>query len=57
MRKKVVVVSISFRKGGNSDQFADELIRGAAESGNEAEKIYLSDCKIEHCRGCWVCQE
>ena len=57
MRKKVIVISTSFRKGGNSDWLADEFARGAAESGNEVEKIYLSDYKIENCRGCWACQK
>lgn len=57
MSKKVIVISASFRKGGNSDRLADEFIRGATEGGNEVEKIYLSDKKIENCRGCWACQK
>lgn len=57
MRKKVIVISTGYRKGGNSDRLADEFLRGAVESGNEAEKVYLSDQKIENCRGCWGCQK
>ena len=54
--KKILVISSSFRKGGNSDILADEFIRGAKESGNETEKIYLCDNDINYCRGCLVCQ-
>ena len=56
MSKKVLVISTSPRKGGNSDTLADEFIRGARESGNLAEKVTLSDQTIEFCRGCLICQ-
>lgn len=55
MSKKVLVISASPRKGGNSDTLCDEFIRGAQESGNEAEKVFLRDRKIEYCTGCGVC--
>lgn len=55
MSKKVLVISGSPRKGGNSDTLCDEFIRGAQEAGNEAEKVFLRDKKIGFCIGCGVC--
>jgi multimeric flavodoxin WrbA len=51
------VLSASPRKGGNSDLLCDQLILGAREAGNEAEKIRLAEKKIGYCRGCWACQK
>ena len=56
MSKKVLVISTSPRKGGNSDTLADEFVRGAREAGNTAEKVSLYDKTIGFCRGCLVCQ-
>lgn len=33
-------------KGGNSDLLCDEFLRGASESGNRAEKLFLKDYTI-----------
>lgn len=55
MSKKVLVLSGSFRKHGNSDLLCDEFIRGAKEAGHQVEKIYVNDQKINYCRGCGVC--
>ena len=57
MAKKVLAISTSFRKGGNSDRLMDAWIQGAEENGNTIEKIYLSNNKIENCRGCLACQK
>ena len=57
MGKKVLILSASPRKGGNSDTLCDEFLRGARESGNEAEKIFLRDKKIGYCTGCGVCNK
>jgi putative NADPH-quinone reductase len=53
--KKILVISASPRKGGNSDLLADQFIKGAKEAGNEAEKIRLSEKSIHYCQGCQVC--
>lgn len=53
--KKVLVISSSPRKGGNSDILCDDFIRGAEEAGNEVEKIFLADYKINYCTGCDIC--
>jgi multimeric flavodoxin WrbA len=55
MGKKVLVISASPRKGGNSDTLCDEFIRGAQESGNDVEKVFLRSKKIGYCTGCGVC--
>ena len=35
MAKKVLIISSSPRKGGNSDLLCDEFMKGAIEAGNE----------------------
>lgn len=55
MNKKVLVLSASPRKNGNSDTLCNEFIKGAIESGNNAEKIFLRDRKINYCTGCGAC--
>ncbi|WP_455539722.1 flavodoxin family protein [Terrisporobacter sp.] len=56
MSKNILIISASFRKGGNSDLLSNEFIKGAREAGHQVEKIYLTDKKMEFCRGCLVCQ-
>lgn len=55
--KKVLILSGSPRKGGNSDILCDEFMRGAKESGNEVEKIRVAEKQIGYCRGCYACQK
>ncbi|MCH3961598.1 MAG: flavodoxin family protein [Solobacterium sp.] len=55
--KKVLILSGSPRKNGNSDLLCDEFMRGAAEKGNEVEKIRLAEKKIGYCLGCYYCRE
>lgn len=57
MSKKVLILSGSPRKGGNSDILCDQFIRGAEESGNQAEKIFLKDKEINYCVACDICQD
>lgn len=55
MNKKVLILSSSPRKGGNSDTLCGQFLRGAAEAGNVTEKIFLRDKKIGYCTGCSLC--
>lgn len=55
MRKKVVVLSGSPRKGGNSDTLCDQFVIGAQEAGHETEKIFLRDRQVHYCTGCGTC--
>lgn len=56
MAKKVLILSGSPRKAGNSDLLCDEFARGAAESGHVVEKIRVQEKKIACCRGCYACR-
>ena len=55
--KKVLIISTSPRKGGNSDTLARHFAKGAAEAGNDVETVSLAGKKIEFCRGCFGCLE
>ncbi len=55
MSKKVLVLSTSPRKGGNSDLLCDQFTSGAQEAGHYVEKIFLKDKKINYCTGCGAC--
>ncbi len=55
MAKKVLILSSSPRRGGNSDTLCDEFMRGAVDAGNEAEKIFLRDKTVRYCTGCSTC--
>lgn len=55
MSKKILVLSASPRKGGNSDLLCDEFIKGAQETGHSVEKIFLGEKQINYCKGCEVC--
>jgi multimeric flavodoxin WrbA len=52
MAKKIVIISASPRKGGNSDLLCDQFLRGAQEAGHQAEKIVLREKKIGYCTAC-----
>lgn len=54
--KKILVLSASPRKQGNSDRLSDSFITGAKEVGHFVEKIYVCDQNIKYCTGCGVCQ-
>lgn len=56
MSQKVLILSASPRKGGNSDLLCDQFMKGAIESGNLAEKIRVPDKSINFCNGCLTCQ-
>ena len=56
MSKKVLILSASPRKGGNSDLLCDQFLLGAKEAGNQVEKIFLRGKKINYCVACGACQ-
>ena len=56
MNKKVLILSGSPRKNGNSDLLCDEFARGAMEAGHEVEKIRVAEKKIGYCRACYACR-
>ena len=56
MSKKVLILSGSPRKNGNSDILCDEFAKGAMEAGHEVEKIRVAEKKIGYCRACYACR-
>ena len=56
MNKKVLILSGSPRKNGNSDMLCNEFARGAIEAGHEVEKIRVAEKNIGYCRACYACR-
>ncbi len=54
---KVLIISSSPRKEGNSDVLCERFAKGAAEAGYEVEKITLRDKRIAPCSACYACME
>ncbi|MBD5542205.1 MAG: flavodoxin family protein [Lachnospiraceae bacterium] len=52
---KVLAVSSSPRKEGNSDVLCDRFLQGAKEAGHETEKISLGNKNISPCAACYGC--
>lgn len=57
MSKKVLILSGSPRKGGNSDLLCDQFAKGAAESGHTVEKIRVTERNIHPCIACYHCRD
>jgi len=57
MSKKLLILSGSPRKGGNSDTLCDQFAKGAAEAGHMVEKIYVHDLNIGYCKACYSCKD
>lgn len=57
MSKKILILSGSPRRGGNSDLLCDAFMRGAQESGHAVEKVFIREEKIGYCNGCYACKE
>ncbi|MDO4664529.1 MAG: flavodoxin family protein [Erysipelotrichaceae bacterium] len=55
MSKKVLIISSSPRKGGNSETLAASFAQGAQEAGHHVETIYLREKKYSFCQGCLAC--
>ena len=57
MGKKVIIISSTMRKNGNSEILCREFAAGAESAGNEVETIYLREHEINFCKGCWACRK
>ena len=55
MNKKVLILSSSPRKGGNSETLAAAFAKGALEAGNQVETVHLREKNYGFCRGCLAC--
>jgi multimeric flavodoxin WrbA len=56
VKQKVLILSASPRRGGNSDMLCDQFMLGAREAGNQVEKMFLQDKNIHFCQACMECQ-
>ena len=56
MAKRVLLISSTPRKKGNSDLLCDSFMKGAKEAGHDVEKIVLRDMIIGGCFGCYHCE-
>ena len=56
-KKRVLILSASPRKNGNSDILCHQFMKGADEAGHKAEMISLYDKDIRFCRACYACFE
>lgn len=56
MSKKVLILSGSPRKDGNSDLLCDAFGRGATEAGHSVEKVRVATLAIRPCSACYYCR-
>lgn len=57
MAKKLLVISTTLRKRGNSERLAQAFSDGARNAGNDVEFVSLEGKTISFCRGCLACQK
>ena len=55
--KNVLILSGSPRVKGNSNILCDAFMSGAAEAGNQVEKVLVSHLKLTGCLGCNACKK
>lgn len=54
--KRVVVISSSPRRHGNSETLADQFIKGAKDAGHDVEKVVLNQYPMKPCLACEYCR-
>ena len=57
MSKKVLILSSSPRKRGNSNALCDRFMEGAIEASHQVEKVVLAEKTIHYCTGCYACRK
>ncbi len=53
--KKVLIISSSPRKKGNSQALCEQFAKGALAAGNQVELVRLAEKEIGYCRACDAC--
>lgn len=56
MPKKVLILSASPRRDGNSDLLCNQFAKGAEEAGHQVEKIRVQEQRISPCLACYGCR-
>lgn len=54
---KVIGISGSPRRDGNTETLLEKALAGAREVGAETEKIVLSTCRYQSCLSCGACEK
>ena len=57
MSKRVLILSSSPRKRGNSNALCDRFMEGAIEASHQVEKVVLAEKTIHYCTGCYACRK
>lgn len=57
MSKKILILSGSPRKEGNSDLLCDAFFEGAIAAGHQVEKLSIREKQIGFCQACYACRE
>ena len=57
MSKRILILSSSPRKKGNSNALCDRFMEGAIEASHQVEKVLLAEMTINYCTGCSACQK
>jgi len=55
MTKKILILSSTPRKNGNSGILCERFAEGALEAGHSVEKVVLREKTIHPCTGCYAC--
>lgn len=55
MCSKVLILSASPRKNGNTDLLCDRFAEGAKDAGNDVVKVRVAEKRIGFCTGCEKC--
>ena len=55
MSKRILIISSSPRKGGNSETLAAAFAKGAQEAGHQVETVFLREKQVGFCKGCFAC--
>ena len=55
MSKRILIISSSPRKDGNSETLAAAFAKGAQEAGHQVETVFLREKQIGFCKGCLAC--
>jgi multimeric flavodoxin WrbA len=56
MSKRVLIISSSPRKKGNSNELCDQFMEGAVAAQHQVEKVAIAEKKINYCTGCYACR-
>ena len=56
MSKRVLILSSSPRKEGNSNALCNRFMQGAIQANHQVEKVLLPEKKINYCTGCYGCR-